>query len=383
MTIQENNIVQTVASAAGTLSSIIFVLPGLVIIGWWTGFPYWMSFAICALGGIARRHVLDPAAPRAGHAVGSALSGRRGLRRSAQGRRPEQPVRTPAARSRAGLLAVVVGLDRLGRLRGASSRRACSRAMSRAISGSARGGATGFDFLLSFALFARRPSGRPVGRRRDAGRRADRAGSGACRITRHWPAAPTPTAHLAQDTWSHQVRFVGAGTIARRRDLDARQADRPVVGGLRSAMAASRARDAGGQARAAAHRAGHPDRLVGLFIARAAWCRSPCCSATSPSSAGSGDHMRLLVIGGLLYVVVMSFFVSAVCGYMAGLIGSSNSPLSGIGILAVIGASLLLVLGVRPHVAAERRARRSSRSRCSSPRWCSRSRRSPTTTCRT
>ena len=39
-TIQENNIVQTIASAAGTLSAIIFVLPGLVIVGWWTGFPY-------------------------------------------------------------------------------------------------------------------------------------------------------------------------------------------------------------------------------------------------------------------------------------------------------------------------------------------------------
>src|ERR1700676_4021546 len=51
-TIQENNIVQTVASAAGTLSAIIFVLPGLVMIGWWTGFPYLYSFAICALGGI-------------------------------------------------------------------------------------------------------------------------------------------------------------------------------------------------------------------------------------------------------------------------------------------------------------------------------------------
>ncbi len=49
---QENNIVQTVASAAGTLSSIIFVLPGLIMIGWWTGFPFWISFLICALGGI-------------------------------------------------------------------------------------------------------------------------------------------------------------------------------------------------------------------------------------------------------------------------------------------------------------------------------------------
>src|SRR6187200_931298 len=41
--ILENNIVQTVASAAGTLSAIIFVLPGLVIVGWWTGFPFCLS----------------------------------------------------------------------------------------------------------------------------------------------------------------------------------------------------------------------------------------------------------------------------------------------------------------------------------------------------
>src|SRR3954462_5228867 len=50
--ILENNIVQTVASAAGTLSSIIFVLPGLVIIGWWQGFPFWPSFLVCLAGGI-------------------------------------------------------------------------------------------------------------------------------------------------------------------------------------------------------------------------------------------------------------------------------------------------------------------------------------------
>src|SRR5579864_6291260 len=50
-TIYENNIVQTIASAAGTLSAIIFVLPGLVMVGWWTGFPFWESFSICAIGG--------------------------------------------------------------------------------------------------------------------------------------------------------------------------------------------------------------------------------------------------------------------------------------------------------------------------------------------
>src|SRR3977135_4156320 len=51
-TILENNIVQTVASAAGTLLVIIFVLPGLVIVGWWTGFPCWQSFLICLSGGV-------------------------------------------------------------------------------------------------------------------------------------------------------------------------------------------------------------------------------------------------------------------------------------------------------------------------------------------
>src|SRR5215210_2577743 len=51
-TILENNIVQTVASAAGTLAAIIFVLPGLVMVGAWSGFPYWITAAVTAVGGI-------------------------------------------------------------------------------------------------------------------------------------------------------------------------------------------------------------------------------------------------------------------------------------------------------------------------------------------
>src|SRR3982751_728013 len=51
-TVQENNIVQTVASAAGPLSAIIFVFAGLNMVGLWTEFPFWISFLICPLGGI-------------------------------------------------------------------------------------------------------------------------------------------------------------------------------------------------------------------------------------------------------------------------------------------------------------------------------------------
>ena len=47
--VKENNIVQTIASAAGTLSAIIFVLPGLVMVGYWQGFSFVDTAAVCAL----------------------------------------------------------------------------------------------------------------------------------------------------------------------------------------------------------------------------------------------------------------------------------------------------------------------------------------------
>src|SRR2546430_16435531 len=71
------------------------------------------------------------------------------------------------------------------------------------------------------------------------------------------------------------------------------------------------------------------------------------------NTSGLGAHVTTLIIGGVAYVVLMSFFVSAVCGYMGGLIGSSNSPLSGIGILVGIGAALLLVLGIKPYMSPD------------------------------
>lgn len=50
--IKENNIVQTIASAAGTLSAIIFVLPGLVMVGYWQGFGFFKTAGVCIIGGV-------------------------------------------------------------------------------------------------------------------------------------------------------------------------------------------------------------------------------------------------------------------------------------------------------------------------------------------
>jgi putative OPT family oligopeptide transporter len=61
-----------------------------------------------------------------------------------------------------------------------------------------------------------------------------------------------------------------------------------------------------------------------------------------------GGQAIPLIIGALVYTVVAGLVVAAVCGYMAGLIGSSNSPVSGLAILTILGAALLLVAVAHP-----------------------------------
>ena len=75
--ILENNIVQTVASAAGTLSAIIFVLPGLVIVGWWTSIPVLAIVSDLRCRRRARCVVHDSASSRIGDPQRLAVSRRR------------------------------------------------------------------------------------------------------------------------------------------------------------------------------------------------------------------------------------------------------------------------------------------------------------------
>src|ERR1700742_1377358 len=105
--ILENNIVQTVASAAGTLSAIIFVLPGLVIVGWWVDFPFWTSFWICASGGILG--VLFTIPLRRAMVVNTDLPYPEGVAAAEVLEVGESARSQASAESREGLLAVVWG----------------------------------------------------------------------------------------------------------------------------------------------------------------------------------------------------------------------------------------------------------------------------------
>jgi putative OPT family oligopeptide transporter len=351
-TIQENNIVQTVASAAGTLSSIIFVLPGLIMIGWWTGFPYWSSFAICALGGILG--VMYSIPLRRALVTNSDLPYPEGVACAEVLKVGGGGDRTQAAddENRAGLLAVVWGsISAATFALIVATRLFASDVVQYFRFGSdEKGPVTGYDFNLSMALFA---VGHLVGLWVGVA-----MGVGAL-IGWAWgvphysgiAAAAGAAADVAQSTWSHKVRFVGAGTIGVAAIWTLAKLVKPVVSGLASAMAASKVRKAGQAALLPRTEQDIPIGTVGLIMLV---CFVPIAFLLGHFAveSGLGDHWVALVAGGLIYVIVMSFVVSAVCGYMAGLIGSSNSPLSGIGILVVIGASLLLIVGIKPLLGA-------------------------------
>src|SRR5262245_36038097 len=213
--ILENNIVQTVASAAGTLSCIIFVLPGLVIMGWWTGFPFWTSSLICIAGGILgvvftiplRRALVttsDLPYPEgvAAAAVLEVGSGRRG--ESSGG----------ASEAREGLMAVNYGAVASAGLAVFTATRigAAGVASFFRIAGNT---ASGYDIGFSLALLgAGHLVGLSVGIAMLVGLLISWAA--ALPILTHLQPAPdgaTLAAH-AEHVWRHQVRFIGAGTIA-------------------------------------------------------------------------------------------------------------------------------------------------------------------------
>ncbi|PYL13450.1 MAG: oligopeptide transporter, OPT family [Verrucomicrobia bacterium] len=352
-TVQENNIVQTVASAAGTLSSIIFVLPGLIMIGWWTEFPFWISFAICALGGILG--VMYSIPLRRALVTTSDLPYPEGVACAEVlkvGSGGDAKDASDVERGRAGLLAVVWGSIVSAVFAVVVATQVFASDVAQTFRIGRKGAVSGYDFSLSFLLLAiGHLVGLSVGLAMLIG-----AVIGWGWGVPHYSAIAgditTAAAALAQKTWSTKVRFVGAGAIGVSAIWTLLKLVKPVARGLTSAMAASRARKAGKADTLPITERDIPIGIVGLVtlicMLPIAWLL-----AYLGNTSGLGAHVATLTIGGVAYIVLMSFFVSAVTGYMAGLIGSSNSPLSGIGILVVIGAALLLVIGVKPYVSPD------------------------------
>lgn len=338
-TIQENNIVQTIASAAGTLSAIIFVLPGLIMVGWWTGFPYWLSVAVIGIGGILgvmysvplRRALVtgtDLPYPegvaaaevlKVGSGVGGAEENRRGL------------VLIGASTLVSALYFIVAKTrlltDTAGRVfKVGTGGSAISASLSMALIGVGHlvGVAVGLAMVVGMLITW-------------------------VVIVPHWTqdagfvaqiAAPDLET-LVSAAFRQKARMVGAGTIGVAAIWTLLKIIGPIVAGIRSALIASRERKAG---RGAELPLTERDIPIGIVTATIVLSMIPiglllyAFGNTAPIASEPGVTITLSII----YTLIAGVVIAAVCGYMAGLIGASNSPISGVGILSVLGISLIL-----------------------------------------
>jgi putative OPT family oligopeptide transporter len=331
--IRENNIVQTVCSSAGAMASIIFVLPGLVIVGWWTGFPFWTCFLLSAAGGVLG--VLFTIPLRRGLVTHSDLPYPEGVA-GAEVLRAGSDARGGTPEAREGLMAVIHGSL-------ASTGLAIITAMRLAADG-AQGffrfgaGASGYGFSFSLALLgAGHLVGISVGVAMALGIAI--AWLGAVPVLAAFTPQHGELADFVTTIWRTQVRFIGAGAMTVAALWSLVRTMGPILSGLAQVMKARTVSLLPDD---------HSDRDISLAVmtvlALASLIVTTGLCWRFATDAGLGADAIGIAALSIPIMLLFGFIIAAICGYMAGLIGSSNSPISGVGILAVVGCSVILML---------------------------------------
>lgn len=330
--ILENNIVQTQASSAGTLSSVIFVLPGLLMMGYWQDFPFWQTMLICAAGGTLG--VLFTIPLRRAMVVNSNLPYPEGVAaaeilKAGNNADGDSGVKDIAY---GGVLAGLVAFLTNG-----------LRVMADGASAWIQTGKAAFQLPMGFSL-ALLGAGYLIG---IVGGIAMLIG-----VILTWGVAVpyfTMSEDIAADAslidsamtvWKTKVRYIGVGTIGIAAIWTLLILMKPMIEGMVHSFRMLK----GGQ-EASEHRIDidlSPKTMIYILIATVALIVISLHHfiAAAPISP---ELSILLVVVCTFLAVFIGFFVAAASGYMAGLVGSSSSPISGIGIISVIVISLVLV----------------------------------------
>lgn len=339
--ITENNIVQTIASAAGTLSAIIFVLPGLIMIGWWTGFPYWTTMLVCLIGGILG--VLYSIPLRRALVTGSDLPFPEGVAAAEVLKVGEDDSSDASGSSnqdnRDGLRAIVVG----GLASAGMSLLSALKVTAAELSTTFRVGAGGtmVGSSLSLALIGvGHLVGPTVGIAMIVGLLIS-FGVLLPVFTGGELPVVGDISDVVSETFAGDVRFVGAGAMAIAAVWTLLKIIGPVVRGIAASLAASRARKQGEHVALTERDIPVKVLVVGVLVSMLpiGWLLWSFLSGT-----GVSHHTGSLITLSILFVLLLGLIIAAVCGYMAGLIGSSNSPISGVGVIVVLLAALLIKL---------------------------------------
>lgn len=330
--ILENNMVQTQASSAGTLSSVIFVLPGLLMMGYWQDFPFWQTMLICAAGGTLG--VLFTIPLRRAMVVNSNLPYPEGVAaaeilKAGNNADGDSGVKDIAY---GGVLAGLVAFLTNG-----------LRVMADGASAWIQTGKAAFQLPMGFSLTLL-GAGYLIG---IVGGIAMLIG-----VILTWGVAVpyfTMSEDIAADAslidsamtvWKTKVRYIGVGTIGIAAIWTLLILMKPMIEGMVHSFRMLK----GGQ-EASEHRIDidlSPKTMIYILIATVALIVISLHHfiAAAPISP---ELSILLVVVCTFLAVFIGFFVAAASGYMAGLVGSSSSPISGIGIISVIVISLVLV----------------------------------------
>ncbi|WP_168702569.1 OPT family oligopeptide transporter [Gordonia paraffinivorans] len=332
-TIVENNIVQTIASAAGTLSAIIFVIPGLVMIGWWTGFPYWITVAVCAIGGILG--VMYSIPLRRALVTGSDLPYPEGIAAAEVLKVGDSA--GGAEENKAGLRAIIIGSIASAGFALLTKLRVLSDTISATIKVGA--GGTLFTAGLSMSLIG---IGHLVGVTVGIAMLIGLLISYGVLLPIESQNAGEPGESLSDmvsGVFANDVRLIGAGAIAIAAIWTLIKVMGPIVRGIKGSLASSRSRREGETVDITERDI--PFNIVGgsilvllIPIGLLLW-------DFVHSTVLEGSAAGIIAVS-VVFVFVIGLAVAAVCGYMAGLIGSSNSPISGVGILVVLIAAILI-----------------------------------------
>ena len=144
---------------------------------------------------------------------------------------------------------------------------------------------------------------------------------------------------LVSTTFRQKARIIGAGVIGIAAIWTLLKIIGPIISGIRSALAANKARGSG-QTLALTER-DLPISIVGGTILASIIPIAFLLYGFAQSSPIAANPTTTILLS-LMYVLGAGVIVASVTGYMAGLIGASNSPVSGVGILSVLGISLIL-----------------------------------------